>query len=258
MTKFNFIVFILMAPVFSAGAQVVTVDNHFNQETRKSKSGGQESFHYLWDDKGNTGFSILGGDFAATGASLNTLTEAPTSTNLKATSVYIIVDPDSKKESPKPNYITAADIKAITDWVKKGGVLLLLANDSANVELLHFNELAAKFGMHFNNDLQNHVIDDQHFEDGSVSIKDNPILATATKIFMKDVSSITLKAPAKAALVKDGTVLIATAKYGKGTVMAVGDPWLYNEYVNGRLPAGYENDKAAKDLAAWLLKQAAL
>ncbi len=56
--------------------------------------------------------------------------------------------------------------------------------------------------------------------------------------------------------VKDGDVIIATAKYGKGTVFAVGDPWLYNEYVDGRkLPSEYENYKAAEDLVKWLLKQ---
>jgi len=38
--------------------------------------------------------------------------------------------------------------------------------------------------------------------------------------------------------------------------MAVGDPWLYNEYVDGRkLPAEYPNYKAATDLAKWLLDQ---
>ena len=50
--------------------------------------------------------------------------------------------------------------------------------------------------------------------------------------------------------------MIATAKLGKGTVFAVGDPWLYNEYVDGRkLPAEYENYKAAEDLVKWLIKQ---
>ena len=48
---------------------------------------------------------------------------------------------------------------------------------------------------------------------------------------------------------------MAVAKYGKGTVFAVGDPWLYNEYVNGRLPTGFENDKAAADLTKWLIAQ---
>jgi unsaturated rhamnogalacturonyl hydrolase len=38
-------------------------------------------------------------------------------------------------------------------------------------------------------------------------------------------------------------------------VMAVGDPWFYNEYTNGRLPKDFQNDKAADDVAKWLIRQ---
>jgi unsaturated rhamnogalacturonyl hydrolase len=49
---------------------------------------------------------------------------------------------------------------------------------------------------------------------------------------------------------------MATAKYGKGTVFAVGDPWLYNEYTDGRkLPADFDNYTAAEMLSSWLLQQ---
>ena len=49
---------------------------------------------------------------------------------------------------------------------------------------------------------------------------------------------------------------MAVSKVGKGAVFAVGDPWLYNEYVNGRkLPADYDNYKAAKDLVNWIITQ---
>jgi unsaturated rhamnogalacturonyl hydrolase len=49
---------------------------------------------------------------------------------------------------------------------------------------------------------------------------------------------------------------MAVANYGKGTVFVIGDPWLYNEYVDGRkLPAEYENFKAAQDLSRWLIAQ---
>jgi unsaturated rhamnogalacturonyl hydrolase len=73
---------------------------------------------------------------------------------------------------------------------------------------------------------------------------------------MKDACSISVSGPAKPLLKNSNdATIIATAKYGKGTVIAVGDPWLYNEYTNGRLPAGYENDKAANDLVQWLLQQ---
>ena len=52
-------------------------------------------------------------------------------------------------------------------------------------------------------------------------------------------------------------IVAAIAKFGKGTVFAVGDPWVYNEYVDGRkLPAEYENYKAAEDLVKWLIANA--
>jgi hypothetical protein len=241
---------------FASNAQTVTLDYYFNHETHKGKTGAPERFHYLWEEKANSGYSILGEVFKKQGFELRSLEAAPTAANLKGTGVYIIVDPDSKKENPDPNYIQPADVTNIAPWVKQGGVLVMLANDSANVELPHFNQLAAAFGMHFNNDMQNHVIDDDHFADGGVDTKGNPVFKTASKIFMKDVCSITTTGKAKPLLKNGaGATVIATAKHGKGTVVAISDPWLYDEYVNGRLPAEYENDKAAYDLVVWLKQQ---
>lgn len=247
---------LLGAGAYRANAQTVTLDYYFNHEVRKDKATGKEErFHYMWEDKTPSGFSIWGDDFKAAGFKLSSLDQAPTVADLKGTDVYIIVDPDTKKESPKPNYIETKDIEQIEKWVKSGGVLVMMANDSANVELPHFNNLAARFGMHFNDDLHNHVIDDAHFSDGTLNVTGNPLFRTAGKVFLKDICTIGIKAPATGALKDGDAVIIAVAKVGKGTVFAVGDPWLYNEYVNGRLPAGYENDKAAKDLAEWLMKQ---
>jgi hypothetical protein len=234
-------------------AQTVVLDYYFNHETHKGNNGQVERFHYLWNEQANSGYSIWGDVFKKQGFTLQSLETAPTPANLKAAQVYIIVDPDKPKENPHPNYIEPEHVSTIAAWVKQGGVLLMLANDSANVELLHFNHLAEKFGMHFNDDLQNHVIDDAHFADGAVSTAGNPVFKTASRIFMKDVCSITTTGSAKAVLKNSaGATIIASAPYGKGTAIAISDPWLYNEYTNGRLPAGYDNDKAAQDLVAWL------
>jgi len=49
---------------------------------------------------------------------------------------------------------------------------------------------------------------------------------------------------------------MASSQYGKGFVFAVGDPWLYNEYIDNRkLPEGFENKKAAENLFEWLLSK---
>lgn len=235
-------------------AQTVALDYYFNHEVKKAANGATQRFHYTWEDKNNSGFSLWGKEFSKLGAKLDSIPVAPTAENLKKVSVYIIVDPDTRKESASPNYITPADANVIETWVKNGGILLLMANDSANTELQHFNILAAKFGMRFNNDMQNHVIDDAHFEDGAISIKNNEVFKTATKVFLKDVCSISLTGKAKPLLkANSGAAIAAIVKYGEGCVIAVGDPWLYNEYVNGRLPAGYQNDKAMADLARYVI-----
>ena len=240
---------------FIATAQTVTLDYYFNHEFRKSSTGGPERFHYIWEEKDYNGFSILGDVFKSEGFKLASLETAPTAANLKGSSVYIIVDPDSRKESPNPNFIMPANVASIDAWVKQGGVLVMFANDSANVELPHFNTLAAAFGMHFNDDVQNHVIDDNHFNDGGVIINNNPVFKTSGKIYMKDACSITTTGNAKPILKNAaGATLIALAKHGKGSVIAIADPWLYDEYTNGRLPAslGFENYKAAHDLVVWI------
>jgi len=247
--------FVLLSVSDAVFAQKVTLDYFFNHEVH-NVAGVSQRYHYLWTDKANSGFSIWGDILKKQGAMLDTLGIAPTVENLNASAVYIIVDPDTKKENPNPNYITVQDADQIAKWVKAGGVLVMMANDSANVELPHFNILAARFGMHFNDDLQNHVIDDAHFSDGTIIIHNNAIFKNTRKVFLKDVCSIGISGNVKPALLAaNGAVIAVTAKYGKGTVFAVGDPWLYNEYVNGRLPAGYENDIAANDLAKWLLLQ---
>jgi unsaturated rhamnogalacturonyl hydrolase len=73
---------------------------------------------------------------------------------------------------------------------------------------------------------------------------------------MKEICTISVKSPATEQLRDRGDILIATAKYGKGTVFATVDPWLYNEYTDGRkLPVEYDNYAAGKELVRWILQQ---
>ena len=248
--------FVLAAATVSAQQKVVLLDSYFNNEFKKDTNGKMVSFHYKWDDLANSGFSVLGKDFEAEGAELATLHSAPNKHNLKNATIYIIVDPDTEKETTSPKYIQSKDVKQIAKWVKKGGVLFLLANDSANTELAHFNTLADKFGIHFNDDLVNHVTNDAHFEEGAAIPTNKDVFKSSSKVFMKDACSISIKNSAFPILESKGAILIAANNYGKGYVLVVGDPWLYNEYVNGRLPSSFQNDLAAKDISSWLMDKA--
>ncbi len=227
----------------------IVVDNYFNNETRNDVS-----FHYTWEDHFDSGFSWWGSIFNDFGATTSTLKAAPTNENLQSADVYIIVDPDTKKETPKPNFIQSENITVIKDWVTNGGVLVLFANDTANCEIKHFNELAKAFGIQFTNKSRNMVKNDV-YEQGKLLIPaKHPIFKDTKQIFIKELVTLSVSKPAKSVLKEGKDVIMATATVGKGTVFVLGDPWLYNEYVNGRkLPAAYENFEAAKDLAEWLL-----
>jgi len=245
----------LPAPVAGKG-KTVTVDYYFNHEDKKTLNGFQYPTHYTWNEMSNGGISFLGDVFSSYGAKLNTLEAAPTEANLSKTDVYFIIDPDGLKDNKNPNYVEDSHVKAISAWVQKGGVLVLMANDSANCDLAHFNKLAQAFGITFSTRGRNFVQGNE-YETGAVRIPaGNEIFKQTKKTYLKEISILETRAPAKPLVKLENDVVMAVAKYGKGTVFAVGDPWLYNEYTDGRkIPAEYENAKAAYELAKWLLQQ---
>jgi unsaturated rhamnogalacturonyl hydrolase len=238
--------------------KTVTLDYFFNNEVRKDASGQITPWHYKWDEMPNSGFFFWGNLFRNLGARTQSLTAGPTLDNLRNSDIYIIVDPDTKSETETPNFIESHHVKAITQWVKGGGVLVLMGNDAGNAEFDHFNQLAKQFGIQFNQDSKNRV-EGSNFAMGSVMVNEaNAVFKTPKQLYLKEISTLALAPPARPLMQHKGDVIMATARFGRGTVFAVGDPWLYNEYVDGRkLPAEFENYKAAQDLSRWLLQQSA-
>jgi unsaturated rhamnogalacturonyl hydrolase len=232
---------------------VVGLDNWYNHETN-AKTG--TPFHYLWTDTAFSGYSRWGKIFTAKGAKLSTLGR-PDASVLSKIDVYIIVDPDTTTETPKPNYLLPEDISAIKKWVENGGVLAVLANDAPNCEFTHLNMLMSKFGMHFNH-VTLHPVTGTNFEMGACKdLPNHPLFKGVKKIYIKEVSDINLSGTAKSILTENSKVLIAENKFGKGYVFAIGDPWIYNEYMDhDRLPESFENRKAAENLTDLLLTAA--
>jgi len=236
---------------------IVLLDAYYNNEIKKDSLGNDIRWHYAWEELSNGGFSLLGKEFQKKGAQLKTSITAPTVMSLSKASVYLIVDPDNSKDSPTPNYMNTTDASIISDWVKAGGVLILLANDSANCDLTHFNILAEKFGIQFTNESVN-MVKGNAFEMGSAfPVQENGVLTYGTKIFVKDVSALQLKMDAKVIAMSGDKTIAAIAAYGKGQVIAVGDPWLYNEYVDGKkLSADYQNFEAMGQIVNWVISKA--
>jgi lysophospholipase L1-like esterase len=237
--------------------KTVCLDQFYNNEWKKDAKGQPARYHYVWSDTANSGFSYLGSMIVNLGASIDTINGEPAAESLKRASIYIIVDPDTPLETEHPNYMGTKAVDEIEQWVKAGGVLVLMENDKGNSEFEHFNKLPERFGIRFNEDSRNKVTGTDYDMGKFDVFPEHPIFKGVRKIYMKEVSTIQVHDPAKALLTEKGDVIIASAKVGQGFVFAVGDPWLYNEYITHRkLPDSFENEKAAENLFRWLLQMA--
>ncbi len=234
----------------------VLLDAWFNSQQRKNAAGETEYFHYKWNDTSDSGFSMLGHLFNEYGIETDTLYEAPTLPKLRSANFYIMVSPDIPIKNPHPHYVSKEDAQQVAEWVKQGGVLLLMENDPANADIDHLDILADKFGLHFNPELSHHVVGDD-LKSGRIEVAGGGELFSQHHVlYMKDTCTLSLSGNARPLLTDKGDIMMATAKYGRGTVFAVVDPWLYNEYIDDhRLRAEYDNIDGAKELVTWLLRQ---
>jgi lysophospholipase L1-like esterase len=235
--------------------KIVTLDYYYNSEW-KQDGGKKVQFHYVWEDTTNSGFSCLGTAIDHLGANRVELQQAPTRDVLSKCSIYIIVDPDTPAETEHPSYIEDSSAQTIAGWVRDGGVLVLMGNDKGNAEFEHLNGLARRFGIHFNEDSYHRVVGNDFDKGKFASLPIHPIFTGVGQIYLKEICSLTTEQPAEPVLTEDGHIFMASSHYGKGLVFAVGDPWLYNEYVNSKkLPPEYDNLKAGENLFRWLLRQ---
>jgi unsaturated rhamnogalacturonyl hydrolase len=232
------------------------LDAWFNSQQRKNAAGQMEYFHYKWNDTKASGFSLLGQIFESYGVTLDTLYTAPTMEKLKHAQYYIIVSPDIPAKNPNPHYVQPEDAEQIAEWVKQGGVLVIMDNDPANADVEHLNLIADRFGIHFNSVLSHHVVEPDYAA-GQIHVNGSgPLFHDPHTLYMKDTCTISVNAPAKALLDDKGDIMIATAKHGRGTVVAVVDPWLYNEYTYpDKNPPSQDNYAAGKEFVRWLLDQ---
>lgn len=241
--------------------KTVVVDAWFNSQTRKNAAGQTELFHYKWDDDSDNGFAFFGRAFQRYGARLDEERAAPTAADLKRARIYILASPDIPSKNSEPHYMDQKSGDEIEAWVRAGGVLILMENDGPNAEFEHFNTLSDRFGIHFNAVLRNHVVG-HDFPAGTVIIPAGTgVFRQAHRAYMKDTCTITASGPARAVLTATteprSDVMMTVARVGKGTVYAVVDPWLYNEYTDGRkhLPVEFDTFAAAIDLAGWAIRQ---
>jgi unsaturated rhamnogalacturonyl hydrolase len=216
----------------------VALDGYHNNE---SKMPG----HYQWADTSLNGFSQLASGFREHDVEVRTLRNKLDAASLEGITLLIIVDPDTPAETDDPKYIEDSEIEAVSKWVNDGGRLVLLGNDKGHAEFTHLNRLASRFGVEF--------VEETHPKVSGkailVATGEHPILAGGLNAYLVEVAPLKLSGPAKPVLTDKGVDVMALARVGRGMVFALGDPWLYNEYLGKN-----DNVRIATNLFTMLLE----
>ena len=224
------------APLRAQG--VVALDGFHNNESKMPD-------HYQWDGKSDGSFTKLGNAFREHGVELRTIRSRIDAKALDGVRMLIIVDPDTPDETSDPKYIEDAEIEAITTWVSGGGRLVLLGNDKGHAEFTHFNRLASRFGIQFLEETFPKVSGKAILE----ATGSDAIFEGGLKAYLVEVAPLKLTLPAESMMRVDGTDVMALAHVGSGMVFALGDPWLYDEYIERD-----DNVKIATNLFTMLLQ----
>jgi hypothetical protein len=175
--------------------RTVVIDGWFNSQQRTDAFGQQVDFHYKWNTWDKPGYSLFGHLFREFGAQTKRARREPTLANLKGADVYVIASPDNLDKNPHPHFANAEDATQLAEWVKAGGVLVIMENDTSFADLDHFNVIGDKFGIHFNSVLRKHVIG-TNWEQGRIDIDGKgPIFHHPHTIYVKDVCTITVTGP---------------------------------------------------------------
>jgi len=221
------------------GAQtVVALDGYHNAERAMPE-------HYQWEGTTDGGFSKLANGFREHEVEVRTLRSRIDAASLQGVNLLIVVDPDTPEETPEPKYIEDSEIEAIARWVNDGGRLVLLGNDKGHVEFTHFNRLASRFGIRFLEETYPKVSGKAIL----IATGKHPIFEGGLQAYLVEVAPLKLVAPAEPMLTHEGTDVMALAHVGRGMVFALGDPWLYNEYIERN-----DNVRIATNLFRMLLE----
>ncbi len=193
--------------------------------------------------------------------------QALTADTLSSVKVLLVANPNDKAfgSNPPPAHVSATDIKMLTEFVRKGGGLIVMENqENHNLEIEDSNKLLAQFGIQATNlftDAKQLVLPKQApiigglrwaYYTGNSLVLDKTHPARPRALVTNDLKQKPIKGPRDQA-----GVLLAGAELGKGRVVVVTDSgWITEAALSGAGIGGvsikdHDNWEIFRWLARW-------
>jgi DNA-binding beta-propeller fold protein YncE len=228
--------FAMARPAPSAGpALVVGLDRHH--------SGGT----YAYEDTTGLGFSKFGAWLRARGHAPRTLTAPLSAQSLAGLDVLLVVNPDGKGAPIAPD-----EPQALAEWVRRGGVAVLLGNRADAYDVEGLNRLAAPFGVSFTREILGTP------GDLVAPPAPPPVVAGGPALTLHNFNALEVRPPAaevfRTVVGSDEKILLATAELGEGAILALSDSWLYNRVFDAPATSRWksrDNLQMLQNVVAW-------
>ena len=143
--------------------KTVMLDDYFNHEIRKNKLRTRRGLALQVGRDGRRRFLRLGTASSRARSADSSSCRPLRPRQISRTRMFTSSSIRTPKKRRRIRIIVEPQhVKAIADWVKGGGVLVLMGNDGQNAELDKFNTLARQFGIQFNKDRKFEVLNNDY------------------------------------------------------------------------------------------------
>lgn len=203
------------------------------------------------EDTGGGGYSFFGKVLVDHGYDINSCYDEITKKTLENYEILVITKPSNGSFSGK-------EIQVITEFVQKGGSLLLLHDEHGDYgNKTNLNDLSTNFGITFDDGL---IGDCKDFKSGWLTrpiihkFTNHPITKGVEKIWYWGcgvTGGTPIAKVCEKGITKNRAVIAAT-EYGCGRVVCIGSPWLFINDERYYSPCYYDEFQLGSNIINWL------
>ena len=204
------------------------------------------------EDTGGKGYSFFREELVRHGCEVNSCYDPIGAGTLRPYGILVIARPSNSNFSK-------AEIREVSEFVRKGGGLFLLHDDPGDYgNKTNLNEISGKFGITFDEGLIGGCVD---FKSGWLTrpviriFAEHPITRGVEKIWYWGcgvTGGVSIRSVCEKGITNDKVRIAAATEWWRGKVVCIGSPWLFCNDERYYSPYYYDEFQLGLNIISWL------